>query len=94
MTQVDKFKKVVGIQYEPGEGLPRVIVKGSGRVAEEIVKNAPLQGGPKVFENRQLVDRLYRLPIDAEISQDTFQLVAILLTHVFSIEEKLKKINE
>lgn len=90
----DKFKKVVGIQYEPGEGLPRVIVKGSGRIAEEIVKNAPKQGGPKIFENQQLVDKLYRLPMDAEISRDTFQLVAILLTHVFSIEEKLKKVNE
>lgn len=94
MATDEKIKKVVGLQYEPGEGLPRVIVKGSGRIAEEILKKRPLHNGPKVFKNQQLVDKLYRLPIDAEISQDTFQLVAILLTHVFSIEEKLKKINE
>jgi len=94
MTTPEKLTKVVGLQYEPGEGLPRVIVKGSGRVAEEILKKRPLYKGPKVFKNQQLVDKLYRLPVDAEISQDTFQLVAILLTHVFSIEEKLKNTNE
>jgi type III secretion system FlhB-like substrate exporter len=89
-----ELKKVVGLQYEPGKGLPRVIVKGSGCIAEELLKKRSVGSGPKVFKNKELVDKLYRLPMEAEITKDTFQLVAILLTHVFSIEEKLKNDNE
>ena len=38
-----------------------------------------------------MLDKLYRLPIDAEIGPDLFHVVAILLSHVFSIEEKLRE---
>ncbi len=94
MTENKPFQKVVGLQYEPGDGLPKVIVKGSGKIAEKILQKETLRRSPKVFKNEELVDRLFRLPVDAEISRDTFQLVAILLAHVFSIEEKLKQKNE
>ncbi len=94
MTETEPFQKVVGLQYEPGDGLPKVIVKGSGKIAEKILQKKTLRGSPKVFKNKELVDKLFRLPVDAEISRDTFQLVAILLAHVFSIEEKLKQKNE
>jgi type III secretion system FlhB-like substrate exporter len=86
-------QKVIGLQYEPGVGLPRVVVKGSGQIAEEILKRRSLTG-PKVIKNEELVNKLFKLPVDAEISKDVFYLVAILLTHVFSVEEKLKKDNE
>ncbi|MCW8931129.1 MAG: EscU/YscU/HrcU family type III secretion system export apparatus switch protein [Gammaproteobacteria bacterium] len=94
MIDKEKPKKVVGLQYKHGEGLPKVIVKGSGSIAEQILKKRSLNSGPKVFKNKELVEQLYRLPMDSEISRDSFQLVAILLTHVFSIEEKLKQKNE
>jgi type III secretion system FlhB-like substrate exporter len=29
--------KVVGLKYDPEQGLPRVILKGSGKLAEEII---------------------------------------------------------
>lgn len=94
MNDEVKVLKLVGLQYEPSEGLPKVIVKGSGIVAEEILKKRSVRYGGRVFKNKDLADKLFRLPMDAEISRETFQIVAILLTHVFSIEEKLKKFNE
>lgn len=90
----EKPTRLVGIKYEPGEGLPRIIVKGSGKAAEEMLNKRSVLSGPKVFKNKELVDKLFRLPIDAEISEDTFQLVAVLLAHVFSIEEKLRSHHE
>lgn len=84
-------KKVVGLQYEPGKGLPQVILKGSGKAAEAILKQRSLQSGPKVVRNEELLTQLYRLPMDAEIGPELFHLVARILAHVFSIEEKLKE---
>lgn len=84
------LQKVIGLAYKPGEGLPKIVVKGHGKVAEEVIKKRLLGSGVKVIKNKELVDKLYRLPVDAEISKDTFYLVAIVLSHVFSVEEKLK----
>ncbi len=84
-------KRVVGLQYEPGAGLPQVILKGSGHLAEEILRQRGLLEGPPVIKDKELLDKLYRLPMDAEIGSDLFHLVAILLAHVFAIEEKMKE---
>lgn len=88
--EADKITRVVGLQYEPGEGLPQVIVKGSGQLANEMIEKArKLSSGPQIVKDEALLQQLYRLPMEAEIGSELFQLVAILLAHVFSIEEKL-----
>ena len=84
-------KKVVGLRYESGQGLPRVIVKGSGKAAEEILQRRTSQAGPLVVKDKQLLDQLYRLPMDAEIGPELFHLVAALLAHVFAVEQRLKE---
>jgi flagellar biosynthesis protein len=83
-------KKVVGLQYEVGQGLPQVILKGSGPLAEEILRRRDPVKGPQVVKDEELLKKLYRLPLDAEIGPELYHLVAILLAHVFAIEEKLK----
>ncbi len=85
------LKRVVGLQYEPGQGLPQVIVKGSGKAAEEIVRRSERGAGPTVVQDAALVEQLYRLPVDARIGPELFHLVAALLAHVFTIEQKLKR---
>jgi flagellar biosynthesis protein len=89
-NQDQPLKRVVGLQYEPGQGLPQVILKGSGKIAEEIVRRGDRGSGPTVVQDAGLVDQLYRLPIDARIGPELFHLVAALLAHVFTIEQKLK----
>jgi len=90
MSESD-FKKVVGLKYTPGEELPRLILKGSGKIAEEILKQRNSLNSHKVVEDKELVNKLYRLPIDAEITRDLYEVVAIILAHVFSVNEKLKE---
>lgn len=91
METQDSKKKVVGLSYEPGKGLPKVILKGYGNLADEILSRRSLSNGPQVVRNDELVEQLYRLPMDAEIGPELFHLVARLLVHVFSIEEKLRE---
>ena len=84
-------RKVIGLAYEAAEGeLPTVVVKGCGDLAERILRERPLLNGPPVVEDAKLAEQRYRLPMDGPIGPELFQLVAILLTHVFAIEEKLQ----
>lgn len=93
MTRDGNPMKVVGLRYEAGKGLPEVVLKGSGPLAEEMVRRRSLHGKPALVSNPELVERLYRLPIDAQIGPELFQLVAIVLAHVFAVEGKLRKGN-
>lgn len=86
-----EVKRVIGLKYEVGSGLPRVVLKGSGRLADEVLERREELLGPPVLENKELVRELYKLPVDTEIGSDLFELVAALLVHVYAIEEKLKQ---
>jgi flagellar biosynthesis protein len=83
--------RVVGLHYDPEDGLPQVVVKGSGHLAEEILKRRDWLRDQPVVRDPQLVEQLYKLPIDARIGPELFQLVATLLVHVFAIEEKVRR---
>lgn len=84
-------KKLIGLKYNLGEGLPQVIVKASGSTVDDVLRTRSLVSGPPVVKDKRLAEQLYRLPIDGQISPDLFQLVAALLAHVFAIEETLKE---
>jgi flagellar biosynthesis protein len=84
----DQDKRVVGLQYELGEGLPRVILKGSGKYAEAIIERREALRGPPIVKDEKLLRELYRLPMDSEIGPELFELVAVLLVHVFAVEAR------
>lgn len=85
------IKRVVGLQYEPEQGLPRVVVKGSGLLADEILRRQKELDGPPVVKDEKLAQALFQLPVDAEIGPELFELVAILLVHIYAIEEQAKR---
>lgn len=81
-------KKVVGLKYEAEEGLPRVILKGSGKLADDILEAQKKPGSPPLVKDERLLRELYKLPVDGEIGADLFELVAIMLVRVFAIENR------
>jgi len=87
----DTPKRVVGLKYEPAEGAPQVVVKGSGASADEILRRRATLGGPPVVEDPALVDQLYRLPMDARIGPELYELVAALLAYVIRLEQHANK---
>jgi flagellar biosynthesis protein len=88
------LKRVVGLKYEPDEGLPQVILKGSGPLAEEILRRRDPRTGPQVVRNEALLQSLYRLPLDSTIGPELFHVVAAVLAHVFVLEAKMKREKE
>jgi type III secretion system FlhB-like substrate exporter len=85
---VADLKKVVGLKYDPAEGVPQVVVKGGGAAAEELLRSRDALGGAPVVHDGPLAEQLYRLPMDAPIGPELYELVAALLAHVFFLEKE------
>ncbi|MCH2172752.1 EscU/YscU/HrcU family type III secretion system export apparatus switch protein [Myxococcota bacterium] len=91
-----RSKRLVGLSYEPGEGPPKVMLKASERHAEEILRIRRQGGteGPALVKNPELVQALYRLPIDAPIGRDLFSVVAAVLVHVFAVDATISEARD
>lgn len=83
-------RRVVGLRYGPEDPLPRVILKGSGPLAEEILGGRPQGEQPVVVKNEALLNALYRLPVDCHIGPALFHVVAAILAHVFALEARIE----
>lgn len=85
-------KKIVGISYDKSrDGLPKVMLKGVGPIAERLeTEFRKTAASHRVIEDKDLLEKLFRVPMESEISPDLYELVAILLVHVYGIEAKLK----
>lgn len=91
MSLTEHPRRVVGLQYDPEIGLPTVVVKGSGPVADRLLESTLQANGPRLVRDPALVEQLYRLPTDAAIDPALFRVVAAVLTYVFSINQKMKE---
>jgi flagellar biosynthesis protein len=89
-------RRVVGLVHST-DGvltLPRVVFKGAGPAADLLVDAFSRQHGrQRVVRDDALLDRLFRLPTDAAISPDLYQLVAALLVHVFAVEAHMRNMQ-
>jgi type III secretion system FlhB-like substrate exporter len=83
-------RRVVGLRYDPDDGLPQVIFKGAGPLAEELLARRRARVGAHVVRNEALLQSLYRLPLEAPIGPELFHVVAVILAHVFALEAQLK----
>ena len=90
MSEADNIKRVVGLKYTPQEGPPKVILKGAGKTAEEVIRQARQLAEHKIVEDEKLLDQLFRLPVDAPIDAELFQLVAVLLVHIYKLDEAVR----
>ena len=94
MSERASPSKVIALGLARQEELPRVIVKGCGEFADRILRERDWLHGPPVVSDPQLAEQLFRLPVEGQIGPELFELVAILLTHVFSINESLRRTSE
>ncbi|MFL6661612.1 MAG: EscU/YscU/HrcU family type III secretion system export apparatus switch protein [Rhizobacter sp.] len=83
--------RVVGLRYDPQAGLPQVILKGAGPLAEELLQRREERRSPAVVHNPTLLQALYRLPIDCSIGPELFHAVAAILAHVLSVDAALAR---
>lgn len=78
----------VALAYQTGDGAPRVVAKGKGLVAEEIIARAR-EHGVFMHESKELVSLLMQVDLDREIPPTLYRAVAELLAWIYRIEHGL-----
>jgi flagellar biosynthesis protein len=77
----------VALAYREQGGAPRVVAKGNGAIAEEIIRRAR-EAGVHVHESRELVGLLMQVDLDREIPPLLYTAIAELLAWVYRLEEE------
>ncbi len=73
----------IAVRHEPESGsAPRVVAKGKGAVAEQILEIA-FAHGVKVRQDADLIDILSAVELDSEIPLEAFAAVAEILAYVY-----------
>jgi flagellar biosynthesis protein len=84
----DTRAQAVAMAYDAGDAAPRVIAKGRGLVADEIIRRAR-EAGVFVHESREMVALLMGLDLDQRIPPELYVAVAELLAWIYRVEKGL-----
>lgn len=81
----DSLKSAVALAYRQADAAPRVVAKGRGLVAEEIIARAR-EHGVYVHESPEMVSLLMQVDIDQRIPPQLYVAVAELLAWLYRLE--------
>ena len=85
MKPEDARKTAVALTYDIGASAPRVVAKGRGLIAEEIIKRAG-EAGVYVHESPELVSLLMQVELDDAIPPQLYVAVAELLAWLYRLD--------
>lgn len=84
---MDTRKKATALKYTAGEDTaPKVVAKGMGIIAENIINIAENEEIP-VYQDAALSNQLYHLQIGEEIPEDMYEIVAEVLLFIASLDK-------
>ncbi|MFZ6658631.1 EscU/YscU/HrcU family type III secretion system export apparatus switch protein [Undibacterium sp. TJN19] len=87
-------QNAVAIAYQTGDSAPKVVAKGKGLIAEEIIARAK-EHGIHVHQSKELVSLLMKVDLDRDIPPALYRAVAELLAWLYHIDkEKSEAISE
>lgn len=79
------IQTAVAITYQPGDNAPKVVAKGKGLIAEEIIARAK-EHGVFIHQSKELVSLLMKVDLDQDIPPNLYRVVAELLAWLYHIE--------
>jgi flagellar biosynthesis protein len=80
-----KRQNAVALAYREGDGAPKVVAKGQGLVADQIIARAR-EAGVFVHESKELVSLLMGVDLDRQIPPSLYRAIAELLAWLYYIE--------
>lgn len=83
------LQSAVALAYQDGAAAPKVVAKGRGLVAEQIISVA-LEAGVFVHESKELVSLLMEIDLDKQIPPTLYRTIAELLAWLYHIEAAQK----
>lgn len=81
----DERALAVALAYAPGDAAPKVVAKGRGLIADEIIHRAR-EHGIYVHESPELVTLLMQVDMDDHIPPQLYVVVAELLAWLYQVE--------
>lgn len=81
----DPLKSAVALTYSQTDAAPRVVAKGRGAIAEQIIKRAR-EHGVYVHESPELVSLLLQVDLDERIPPQLYVAVSELLAWIYRLE--------
>ncbi len=91
-THHNEYANAVALKYERDQGAPRVVAKGRGIIAEQIIGIAKEAGVP-LHEDHELVGLLAQVELDAEIPVQLYQAVAEVLAFIYQLQSNRSPIS-
>jgi flagellar biosynthesis protein len=85
MTRPAPPKNAIALAYQSGDAAPKVVAKGRGLVAEQIIARAQ-EHGVFVHQSKELVALLMQVELDDEIPPALYRAVAELLAWLHHLE--------
>lgn len=83
------MKKAAALKYDQAKNMaPRVVAKGKGHIAEQIIQVARENDVPLV-EDRNLANVLEALELESEIPAELYRAVAEVLVFIYRLNGKL-----
>lgn len=84
-SQTDRAQEAIALAYSQTDAAPRVVARGKGVIAEQIIARAR-EHGVYVHESPELVALLTQVDIDEHIPPQLYMAVAELLAWLYRIE--------
>ncbi len=84
-SRKDDLKSAVALAYTQSDAAPRVVAKGHGLIAEQIISRAQ-EHGVYVHESPELVSLLMQIDLDQRIPPQLYVAVAELLAWIYRLE--------
>ncbi len=82
---IDPTREAIALAYSQTDAAPRVVARGKGLVAEQIISRAK-EHGVYVHESPELVALLTQVDIDEHIPPQLYMAIAELLAWLYRIE--------
>ncbi len=81
-------KEAVALSYEPTESdAPKVVAKGKGKIAENILMKAKENAVP-IQEDPSLLELLGQLDINESIPEELYQAVSEVFAYIYHVDQR------
>ena len=86
-SPADNRREAIALAYAQSDAAPRVVAKGRGLMAEQIINKAK-EHGVYVHESPEMVALLMQVDLDQHIPPELYLAVAELLAFVYFLENQ------
>lgn len=78
-------RQAIALAYDQDEVAPKLVAKGNGRIAEQIIEFAK-ENDVFVHESKELVSLLMQVDLDDHIPPGLYQAIAEVLAWIYQLE--------